>query len=64
MLWNKIQYQLDRKKWTVAELTKEASLSENFLYEVKAGRNKDIGFSKMCKIADALEVSLDEFRER
>lgn len=63
MVWEKIEKQLNEKDWTIYRLTKEANLSQNLLYEVKAGRNKGISFKNMCKIADVLEVSLDEFRE-
>lgn len=63
MIWEKIEEQLNKKDWTIYKLTKEANLSQNLLYEVKSGRNKGISFKNMCKIADALEVSLDEFRE-
>lgn len=63
MLWEQIQHQLDKKNWTVYRLTKEAGLSQNLLYEFKNGRSNDLSFSSVCKIADALGVSTEEFRE-
>jgi len=63
MLWERIDYQLQIKKWSIYRLTKEARLSENLLYELKSGRTKDLQFKSVCKIADALDISLDELRE-
>lgn len=63
MLWKKIEEQLNKKGWTIYRVTKEANISQNTLYELKSGRVKDINFKTMIKIADALGISLDEFRE-
>lgn len=63
MLWKKIEEQLNKKGWTIYRVTKEANISPNTLYELKSGRVKDINFKTIVKIADALEVSLDEFRK-
>lgn len=63
-MWNEIEKQLNIKGWSVYKLTKEACLSSNLLYELKSGRNKDISFINMCKIADALDVSLEVFRPK
>ncbi|TLQ08512.1 helix-turn-helix transcriptional regulator [Marinilactibacillus psychrotolerans] len=63
-MWNEIEKQLNIKGWSVYKLTKKACLSSNLLYELKSGRTKDVGFINMCKIADALEISLDEFKPK
>lgn len=63
MLWEQIQHQLDKKSWSVYRLTKEADLSQNLLYEFKSGRSNDLSFTSVCKIADALDISLDDLRE-
>lgn len=63
MKWAQIQHHLDKNNWTVYRLTKEANLSQNLLYEFKNGRSNDLGFSSVCKIADALGISLDDLRE-
>lgn len=63
-MWCEIEKQLNKKGWSVYKLTKEAQLSSNLLYELKSGRTKDIGFINMCKIADALDVSLEVFRPK
>ncbi|QQP71177.1 helix-turn-helix transcriptional regulator [Carnobacterium sp. CS13] len=62
-LWQKIKKQLKEKNLTIYELTKKAGIAQNTLYELKSGRVSDLRFNTVCKIADALEVSLDEFRK-
>lgn len=63
MLWEKIEHELKSKKMSVYRLARIADISENTLYELKSGRVRDLRFQTMCKIADALEVSLDVFRK-
>lgn len=62
MLWKLVQAQLDKKHITVYRLAKLTGIPNNTLYEYK---NNDVQptFNNMVKIADALNVSLDEFRE-
>ncbi|WP_394404839.1 helix-turn-helix domain-containing protein [Streptococcus sp. 20-1249] len=45
---------------TVVDLAKMADIPKTSIYNAKY---HDIGFEKMVKLADALEVSLDEFRK-
>ncbi|SDQ19472.1 helix-turn-helix domain-containing protein [Carnobacterium viridans] len=61
-LWWKIDKQLKEKNLTIYELTKKANIAQNTLYELKSGRANDLRFSTVCKIADVLGISLDEFR--
>ena len=63
MLWNSIQIQLDKQKITVYRLSKMTGIPMNTLYRYK-NWGKEPPFKNMCKIADALDVSLDVFRER
>ena len=63
MLWNSIQIQLDKQKITVYRLSKMTGIPMNTLYIYK-NWGKEPPFKNMCKIADALDVSLDVFRER
>lgn len=61
-LWKKINKQLKEKNLTIYELTKNANIAQNTLYELKSGRANDLRFNTVCKIADVLGISLDEFR--
>lgn len=45
---------------TVTELAEKTGISYNTLMNIG---KRDISFGKMLKIADALDVSLDEFRK-
>ena len=45
---------------TVTELAKKTGISYNTLMNIG---KRDLSFSRMAKIADALDVSLDEFRK-
>lgn len=63
MIWIKIEKELKERGWSIYKLTQEAGLAENYLYNMKAGLNNNPGFNQMVQIADALEISLDEFRE-
>lgn len=63
-LWEIISKQLKEKDITIYELTKISGIAQNTLYELKSGRVSDLRFSTICKIADALEIKLDEFRNK
>lgn len=64
MLWKRVEKVLKEKDVTIYEVTKKAGISQNTIYNLKSGQVKDLNFNNMCKIADVLEVSLDEFREK
>lgn len=63
MIWNKIQELLDKKEWSVYRLKEETGLADTTIRNIKTGASTNPGIKTMAKIADALEVSLDEFRE-
>ena len=52
-MWDEIEQQLKLKGWSMYRLAKESGVHPSNFSNLKAGR---------MKIADALEVSLDEFR--
>lgn len=59
-MWEKLKEILVERGLTVVDLAKMAGVPKTSIYNVK---HHDIGFKKMEKIADALDVSLDEFRK-
>lgn len=63
MLWNSIQVQLDKQNMTAYRLSKMTGIPLTTIYNYK-NDGKEPPFKNMCKIADALNVSLDVFRER
>ena len=62
LMWDKIEKQLKIKGWSTYRLAKESGVHPSNFSNLKAGRLKEMSWTNMCKIADALEVSLDELR--
>lgn len=59
-MWKKLNQILIEKGMTKKELAEKAGISQNTIQNI---RNSKISFRNMVKIADALDVSLDEFRK-
>lgn len=62
MLIEKIEELSKEKGWTLYRLAKEADITLSLIYTLKNSKSKTVTFETMVKIADALGVSLDEFR--
>ena len=60
MLWKLIKNQMDKQGISAYRLAKMTGLSLNTMQNYKTGHEPS--FSNVVKIADALGVSLDEFR--
>lgn len=63
MLWLKAEELLSNQDKTIYWLFKQTGISVSSLYYLRDGKLKKPSFELMCKIADALGVSLDYFRE-
>lgn len=61
MLWDNVQKVLDEKSISIYRLSKLTGILDNTLYSYSRGISEP-SFTNMCKIADALDVSLDVFR--
>ncbi|KRL81784.1 helix-turn-helix domain-containing protein [Ligilactobacillus equi] len=61
MLWDKIQKRLDEYNLTVYKLSKITGIRDQTLRNYKTGTEPS--FKNICKIADALNVNLDYFRD-
>ncbi|WP_423189444.1 helix-turn-helix domain-containing protein [Alkalibacterium sp. f15] len=48
---------------TNRQIALRAGIATPVIYNIVNGQKKDINFTTACKLADALEVSLDELRE-
>ena len=59
-MWKKLNHILIEKGMTKKKLAEKAGISKNTIQNI---RNSKISFRNMVKIADALDVSLDEFRK-
>ncbi|WP_449452333.1 helix-turn-helix domain-containing protein [Streptococcus suis] len=59
-MWEKIEEIANIRGMTIYALAKKADLNYSMLAELKSGKKKDMMFGNVVKIADALNVSLDE----
>lgn len=64
MLWYQIENIMKKNGYNQTKLAKKMGVSQSVLAELKRGNIKKPSFELICKIADALEVSLDEFRNQ
>ena len=63
-MWDTKEKLLKEKNLNQEQLAKRMNVSSGTVSDFKKGRIKKPSFELMCKIADALEVSLDVFREK
>ncbi|MFW6741489.1 helix-turn-helix domain-containing protein [Leuconostoc mesenteroides] len=61
---DKIDEILKKKQLTWYWLFRHTSVGKTTIYEIRNDTNKHVEFETMEKIADALDVSLDEFRTK
>lgn len=62
MLWFKLNEILTKREMSVYKLSELTGISKQAFSALKHGKFDDLKFSTMVKIADALDISLDEFR--
>jgi hypothetical protein len=67
-MWEKIEEELQRQGKSIAWLSEQTGVVAQYFYnrryDMQQGRKEKVmGFDKAVKIADALGVSLDVFRE-
>lgn len=63
-MWRNIEQIMKEKKLNQEQLAKRMKVHSGVVSDLKNGRIKKPSFELMCKFADALNVSLDDFRER
>lgn len=61
MLWIKIEKRIKEQGISIYKLSKITGIPNATFYNYRNG--SEPSFKNMCKIADALDVSLDYFRE-
>lgn len=62
-MWTQIEKLLKEKKINQEQLAKRMNITSGTITDLKKGRIKKPSFELACKIADALEISLDELRK-
>lgn len=63
-MWLKIEKLLKEKKMSTYRLAQLSGINKATLAHIKSGKVKKPLFETVCKIADALEVDINEFREK
>ena len=62
IMWNKIKQELDKQGITEYRLAKMTGISPQQLHQMKKRNTKNPKWLTVVKIAEALGVSLDEFK--
>lgn len=62
-MWEQLNRIMQERNLNGNQLSKMSGVNRSFFSDLKTGKVKYLSWSNMCKIADALEVSLDEFRK-
>ncbi|MDT2400667.1 helix-turn-helix domain-containing protein [Enterococcus avium] len=60
----RINERLKEKEMTEYRLAKNINVSTGHMAKLMAGNIKDPRFELVCKIADALEITVDELRKK
>ena len=63
-MWEQLNQIMQERNLNGNQLSKMAGVNRSFFSDLKTGKVKYLSWPNMCKIADALEVSLDEFRQK
>ena len=62
-MWETIERLLKERGMNKNKLATLAGINKNSLIDLKMGRKKSLKFEDVVKIADALDISLEEFRK-
>ena len=63
-MWHKIEELLKERNMTTYRLAQLSGINKATLAHIKSGKVKKPLFETVCKIADALDVDINEFREK
>ncbi|WP_203266264.1 helix-turn-helix domain-containing protein [Streptococcus uberis] len=61
-MWDKIEKILNDRNLNMNQLAKKSGINKSHFSDLKSGKIKTLSWKNMVKIADALGISLDEFR--
>lgn len=61
-MWTKIEKMMIERNLNMNKLAKMADINKSHFSDLKSGKIKTLSWTNMIKLADALDVSLDEFR--
>lgn len=61
-MWEQLNKIMQERNLNGSQLSKMAGVNRSFFSDLNSGKVKYLSWQNMCKIADALDISLDEFR--
>lgn len=61
-MWEKIEKILNDRNLNMSQLAKLSDINKSHFSDLKSGKIKNLSWTNMVKLADALGISLDEFR--
>ena len=61
-MWERLNRIMQERNLNGYQLSKMSGVNRSFFSDLKSGKVKYLSWPNICKIADALEISLDEFR--
>ena len=62
-MWEQLNRIMQERNLNGHQLSKMAGVNRSFFSDLKSGKVKYLSWPNICKIADALEISIDELRE-
>jgi transcriptional regulator with XRE-family HTH domain len=62
MMWKQLDNLMWEKHTNANQLAQKLGLSSSTFYTIKSGDNRNPSFKLMCRVADALGVSVAELR--
>lgn len=62
IMWEKINKIMLERNLNMNKLAKLTGINKSHFSDLKSGRIKNLSWTNMVKLADALDISLDEFR--
>ena len=61
-MWEQLNRIMQERNLNGYQLSEMSGVNRSFFSDLKSGKVKYLSWPNICKIADALEISLDEFR--
>ena len=61
-MWEQLNRIMQERNLNGYQLSKMSGVNRSFFSDLKSGKVKYLSWPNICKIADALEISLDELR--
>ncbi|WP_062806494.1 helix-turn-helix domain-containing protein [Streptococcus parauberis] len=61
-MWKKIEKMMVERNLNMNKLANISDINKSHFSDLKSGKIKNLSWPNMVKLADALDISLDEFR--